>query len=208
MPPLAAPTCPAALVAICVLGAAVVGCGNVRTSGDLRVHAPGASATPPVGSGMVLGKAYPYRLSTHCGVQVAQIDGRTFYVDIPSGIRSRDIEDPGHPADDGTMTLVTHGMAVFRDGSGHVVPFVDHNPVTVGKSYSIDVELSTTGRLDSVFFAGGLFVAGDVLSGRLQPPSSDTTVSGTMTLIADDNARLQLQGAVVAYHRLAQYGCL
>lgn len=157
---------------------------------------------------MVVGREYAYSLYIHCGVTVAQIGGRTF-VDSPTGVRSTFFPDSGgHPPVRGTMTLVSHGAAVFHSDSGVVVPFIDHNPVVAGKAYTIDVAIGGPGRLDSTFFAGGLFASGEVLSGRLRLPSDASSVSGQMTLEDSDDARFSVGGVVVAYHRLSQAMCM
>jgi hypothetical protein len=78
----------------------------------------------------------------------------------------------------------------------------------VGKPHTIEIATAGPGRLSSSFFAGGLFVPGNVVSGGLRVPADATTVSGTMTLGDDDSARLHVGGAVVAYQRItAGYGC-
>jgi hypothetical protein len=158
---------------------------------------------------MVVGRQYPYSLYIHCGVMSTEIDGRTFFADSPTGVRSAHFPNSGgHPSDPGTMTLVSHDVAVFRDDSGTTVRFIDHNPVVVGQPYTVEIAIAGPGRLDSSPFAGGLFAPRGVRSGRLRLPADGTSVSGTMTLDDADDARFSVGGAVVVYQRVTGYGCL
>ena len=163
----------------------------------------GCDASPPR-----RGDSYRWQLNVHCGVDEVDIDGRAFYVDRPTGLRSSDVgAEGGPPVIDGTMNLVYADEAVFHGDNGIAITFVDHLPVVVGQAYSVSVIARPDAPLDSVFFAGGLFVQAGLLSGHLAQGTSGT-LNGTMTLIDRDHATLALDGASIRYVRSGPVGCM
>lgn len=76
-----------------------------------------------------IGVDYPFELGTHCGIQGAVFDGRTWRADPP-------LDDGNHnppvgwdnPTQVGTMTLQAADRAVFEDAAGHRVAFTPGPP--------------------------------------------------------------------------------
>lgn len=161
----------------------------------------------PSAGRMIVGQSYPYRLLVHCGVESAEIDGRTFYVDRPTGIRSADLSSAGQPVDVGTMTLVSYHRALFRDADGREVVFVDHLPVVTGRAYPVQVAITAPSRLDSLLFAGGVFAQMSDARPAL-PGAPGTTLSATATLIDTEHAVIGVGHTVIPFQRLHSVGCM
>jgi hypothetical protein len=96
------------------------GAGAAAESGGLADSAaPAEGVAPP---SMEVGVTYPIDLYTHCGVRGLDLDGVWFAADPPLVEEgSRPPPDWGNPDQHGTVTLLTHDQAVFRDDVGHEV---------------------------------------------------------------------------------------
>lgn len=82
---------------------------------SLDVHEPRSSPAE-------LGKAYPYKLYTHCGVDLAvDFDGSFWQLSHPVEVP----ESLGDPSQEGTMTLIDSDSARF-DFAGGSLYFIRH----------------------------------------------------------------------------------
>lgn len=79
---------------------------------------------PPYTAGVVVGKDYPYRLHTHCGIHGTRIDGRDWDADPPLDDGSGN-PPPGWDENDqnGVIRLTSDDRAVFRAVNGLVARF-------------------------------------------------------------------------------------
>lgn len=199
--------------------AALAGCGGEVTgaaptpskTAQSAGHNPCSSYTCD-GPGAELNIAYPYRLSTHCGVLGARFDGRSFYVQAvdPSTVTT----GLNNPEDLGTMTRLSPHLAVFVASGGHAIQFVDSLPGVVGQPYPFRVlVLSGGNQLIDRKFAGRLWQAQGSLPGVVGPPYGNgqdrfTEVSGTMTLTAMNTAVFHsATGAQVRFVAVDPGGC-
>lgn len=120
------------LVALALLGAfggGIGGCLGGERAATTATVAPTTPPTagrlacapeierPPCTRGVRLGAAYPFVLSTHCGIRDAYFDGRPWVADP---VLSDGSDNPpagwDNPAQVGTMTLVGRTRALFRAG--------------------------------------------------------------------------------------------
>jgi hypothetical protein len=97
------------------------GAGAVAESGglaDSAVPAQGSALPSP----LEMGVAYPVDLLTHCGIRGLDLGGVWFAADTPL-VEEGGNPPPGwgNPDQHGTVTLLSHDTAVFRDDAGHVV---------------------------------------------------------------------------------------
>jgi hypothetical protein len=96
----------------------LAGCGS-GPAGQLT-----SPARPARAAAMPAGRAQPYQLYTHCGIDEARIGSRYFEAVRPlSDGHGNPPSGWGNPYQPGTMTLVSPVAAVFRDHSGHRVLF-------------------------------------------------------------------------------------
>jgi len=207
-------------LALAAVVLALAGCGEPPARGEVALPAPTAGEVRPLDCptfncerpGVQPGMPYLYRLHTHCGVLSVFFDGRPFYVEAiePSSVTW----GLQNPFNDGTMTLVSHGVAEFRDPQGHVIRFVDDPPGVIGYPYPSQVHVHSGGnRLLEVAFAGRRWQPQGTLPGVTGPPYGDghdrfTTVEGTMVLLSSDRAAFRSQaGAVVPFTLAPITGC-
>jgi hypothetical protein len=96
-------------------GAAAAESGGLA---DSAVPAEGFALPPP----LEVGVTYPVDLYTHCGIRGLDLDGRWFAADPPL-VEEGGNPPPGwdNPTQRGTVSLLTHDTAVFRDDAGHEV---------------------------------------------------------------------------------------
>jgi hypothetical protein len=84
------------------------------------------SAAPAAGfplPSLEVGVTYPVDLYTHCGVLGLDIGGVWFAADRPLVEEYGPPDGWGNPDQPGTITMLTHDTAVFRDDAGHDVSF-------------------------------------------------------------------------------------
>ena len=158
----------------------------------------------------------PFRLFTHCGILTTYFAGRTFYLETldPSQV-VKPVGDPlGNPLATGSMTLLSPHLAEFTDVAGHRIRFVDYLPGEVDRPYALTVLVISGGnQLADVSFAGRRWRTTDTLPGVVGPPYGNgmdayTQVHGTMTLLANGDARFtSAAGAVARFSALPPAGC-
>ena len=89
--------------------------------------------TPPCGSGVEIGKPYPYTLLTHCGIRGAYFAGRKW---VPSPVLTAEKVHPppgwGNPFHQGEMRLLAEDLARFVTGTGLAAEF---RPLPEGDKY-------------------------------------------------------------------------
>ncbi|MFD7446465.1 hypothetical protein [Streptomyces sp. NPDC059909] len=91
---------------------ALTGCAGADDDGAAEVR-PAAS-----------GRAMPFDLYTHCGIDEARIGSTYFEAETPlSDGSGNPPEGWDNPTQHGTMTLVSKTEAVFTDDAGHEVTF-------------------------------------------------------------------------------------
>jgi hypothetical protein len=86
-------------------------------SADSAVPAEGFSLPSP----LQVGVAYPVDLLTHCGIRGLDLDGVWFAAEPPLVEGGNPPPGWNNPDQRGTVTLLTHDQAVFRDDAGHEV---------------------------------------------------------------------------------------
>ena len=92
----------------------------------------GSLEVPPQGSGVEIGRAYPYELYVHCGIRDARFDGRLWMADPMLSDGSGNPPVDWTPDDSvGIMELVNDDLAVFTAKSGRTIQF---------KPWPLDVE--------------------------------------------------------------------
>jgi hypothetical protein len=112
------------VTAVAVLTLGLAGCtGSGTTSSAARTaDAPSPAPRSPAAAAAVT--PIPYSLLTHCGIDEARIGSRYFEADLPlTGDAHNAPTGWDTPFQDGTMTLLSSGRAVFHDDRGHEVFF-------------------------------------------------------------------------------------
>ena len=97
------------------------GAAAAAESGGLADSAAPAAGLPL--PPLEVGVTYPVDLYTHCGVLGIDIGGVWFAADRPLVEQYGPPDGWGNPDQRGTITLLTHDTAVFRDDAGHDVSF-------------------------------------------------------------------------------------
>ncbi len=101
-----------------IVAGVLAACGSGHA--QPRVTPRDASRDPP----LAVGSSEPYRLYTHCGIDEARIDIRYFEAIHPlSDGAGNPPAGWGNPYQQGTITLLSPTTAIFRDRTGHRVPF-------------------------------------------------------------------------------------
>ncbi|SEC70443.1 hypothetical protein SAMN05216483_2232 [Streptomyces sp. 2131.1] len=101
-----------AVVAVVLAAGVLTGCGTA-----------GGDDEEPVRSAPS-GRAVPFDLYTHCGIDEARIGSTYFVAETPlSDGSGNPPEGWGNPTQRGTMTLKSDSEAVFTDDAGHEVHF-------------------------------------------------------------------------------------
>jgi hypothetical protein len=111
-------------VALVLAAGALAGCSGTDEpatadrdpgSADPRPGPEGLGGTP---------EAVPYQLYTHCGIDEARL-GSTYYEAVTplSDGAGNPPEGWDNPVQEGWMTVVSDGRAVFTDDAGHEVAF-------------------------------------------------------------------------------------
>ena len=79
---------------------------------------------PPCGPGATIGTAYPYALSTHCGIGTVILDGQRWVPTDPPLPASAAPYGWGDPYENGTITVLKPGVAAqFTGSTNHTVRF-------------------------------------------------------------------------------------
>jgi hypothetical protein len=104
--------------------AAVVAAGFLVACGSGPAVQLTSPDRPARAAAMPAGRARPYQLYTHCGIDEARIGSQYFEAVRPLSDGSGNPPPGwGNPYQQGTMTLVSPVAAVFRDHAGHQVLF-------------------------------------------------------------------------------------
>ena len=93
-------------VGVCAAAAVLAGCGSAS-----------GPATPPTAPAAAPPKPLPYDLSTHCGIDYAQVGNRYYEAAAPLSGGS------GNPYQPGSLTVVTSTQAILTDKAGRRVVF-------------------------------------------------------------------------------------
>lgn len=188
------------ILTLALVGGALTACGT-----DLGPRPPLASSNPAV-----VGRSYSLDLSTHCGVLSIWFSGRPFYLDEPVP-RTRDQVGLPDPSDSGTITLSSPHRAVFRDGTGHVLTFVDRRPGELHHAYTVPLRILQGGHVDGIDFNGQLWQSEGSLPESYGPPTGSVEslreVTGTVTLIDEGHAQVTYRGQVVPFVPSGPVGC-
>ncbi|MBD0711157.1 MULTISPECIES: hypothetical protein [unclassified Streptomyces] len=98
-------------LALMLTAAVLTGCAHAAGGTD-------GGGTPQAG------RAIPFELLTHCGIDEARIGSTYFEAETPlSDGRGNPPRGWGNPTQLGMMTLTSETEAVFTDDAGHVVGF-------------------------------------------------------------------------------------
>lgn len=117
------------VLAFAIAVVALTGCASLDSVGDPDGRAERVCGSdveaPPCAAGVEVGRAYPFQLATHCGITNAYFDGRR-WIAKPPLTNGSGSPPPSwdNPIAQGTMTLVSRRVAVFRADSGETARFV------------------------------------------------------------------------------------